>query len=251
LLRRELPRKRKKPVLVYFSTACEPFIPYQPVLDSLYDVMKLLLENSVDLLISTKSKIPGLFLELFSKFPGRVSVQVGLTTSNDKVRKLIEPYAPTVSQRLETLCALVDLGIASEVRSDPLIPELTDTEESFETLCGHISQCGVKRLVASYLFLRRDNHSLFNFAVNGWSFPDMAQRLYTHRIDKYCGGGTIHIVNADYRRNKYENMKAIAHTYSIDLGLCRCKNPDLISECCHQQPSTRRESTPRQMTLFR
>ncbi len=249
LLRRELPRKRKKPVLVYFSTACEPFIPYQPVLDSLYGVMELLLENSINLLISTKSQIPGQFLELFSDYPGMVNIQVGLTTTDDRVRKLIEPFAPAVSQRFETLHALVERGIVSEVRCDPLIPSLTDTEESFDNLCARISQCGVKVVVASYLFLRRDNQ-LICAENNGWSFREKVSRLYTHRIDNYCGGGAIQIIDAKYRQSKYEKMKVIANKYSIDLGLCRCKNPDLITECCHQHPSMNQEPTARQLSIF-
>lgn len=109
LLRRELPRKRKQPQLVYFSTACEPFVPHRKILSCLYRVMELLLDRDIFVLISTKSRIPPEFLELFQDYPGRVHVQVGMTTSDDRVRRLVEPHAAAVALRLEALQALIDV----------------------------------------------------------------------------------------------------------------------------------------------
>lgn len=249
LLRRELPRKRKKPELVYFSTACEPFVPYDRILTSLYGAMEFLLDYSVFILISTKSRIPENFLRLFAGHPGRVHVQVGLTTTNERVRQLLEPNAATIEARLETLRALVHHGVSAEVRMDPLMPELTDTEESFVCLCEEIARCGVRHAAASYLFLRRANYRRLVVRLGGWSFHDMSQRLYTHRIEKYCGGGTIRMVTPAYRRKKYGQLKRIATDHGISLTLCQCKNPDLTTECCHPGPPIAGHSTI-QATLF-
>jgi DNA repair photolyase len=200
--------------------------------------MELLLENDVSLLISTKSRIPDAFLDLFVRHPGKVHVQVGLTTISDRVRELLEPHAAGIADRLHTLRALVDRGVKAEARGDPLIPELTDSQESFESLCRTISECGARSLAASYLFLRRGNYRAMNVEIEGWSFQDMAGRLYTDQIENYCGGGSIRIPDRGYRRIKYAQMKDIAEKYGLKLHLCRCKNPDLISKCCHPQPST-------------
>jgi len=249
LLRRELPRKRKKPALVYFSTACEPFVPHQHILTCLYGVMELLLDSSVFLLISTKSQIPERFLELFAQHPGEVHVQVGLTTTDDGVRQLLEPNATTVEERLGTLRALVERGVQTEARIDPLTPELTDSEESFVSLCEGIAQCGVRHAAASYLFLRRANYRRIAAGLGGRGFREMVNRLYTHQIEKYCGGGTIRIVAPEYRRQKYEMLRSIATECGIELRLCQCKNPDVTTECCHPQPATD-DGQAAQTTLF-
>jgi DNA repair photolyase len=249
LLSRELPRKHKKPELVYFSTACEPFAPDERILASLYRIMELLLNHSIFLLISTKSRIPQEFLDLFAGNPGRVHVQVGLTTTDDHIRNLLEPNAAAVKERLATLRALIDHGVRTEVRMDPLMPELTDTDKSFERLCREIACCGVRNATASYLFLRRANHERLAVELGGWSFPEMSKRLYTQRIKEYCGGGTIRIATSTYRRKKYGQLKRIAAEHGIHLTLCRCKNPDLTDECCHPHPPTRQFS-PTQETLF-
>ena len=244
----ELARKRKKPELVYFSTACEPFIPYRRILGQLYQVMELLLGNSVFLLVSTKSRIPEDFLQLFHRYCGQIHVQVGLTTADDWVRRALEPKAAAVQERLATLLALVELGIPSEARMDPLIPELTDTEESFVSLCAELAQRGARNAVASYLFIRRSNLRRLRISFGNWSFHEMAKRLYTDRIREYCGGGTVRIVASAYRQAKYRQFRRIAADHGITLALCGCKNPDVTDECCHPQPPRTINNT--QLPLF-
>ena len=233
LLRCELLRKRKRPVLVYFSTACEPFIPHEMVSDVLFSVMKLLLDNNVSLLISTKSPISDRFVNLFAHYPGKISIQVGMTMADDRIRRLLEPNASSVDARLTTLRKLREQGIHTEVRMDPLIPGLTDTEESFSSLCKYISECDISHAAASYLFIRRANYQSMMVRFNGWSFENVFKELYTDRIVQYCGNGTITVPDADYRRRKYGELISIAHEYGITLRLCRCKNSDVTHDNCH------------------
>jgi len=235
-LRCELPRKRHKPELVYFSTACEPFVPHEGILGQLHQAMELLLEHGVFLLISSKSRVPQRFLDLFIRHPGLVHVQIGLTTVNDRLRSLLEPNAASVGERLATLRALIERNIRTEVRIDPLVPELTDTESSFTALCERASRCGARRAVTSYRFLRQANYKRLNVTFDGWSLHEMAARLYTHQIEEYCGSGSISVPDAVYRREKYMQLTEIAARAGLQLGLCGCKNPDLVHDCCHPQP---------------
>lgn len=237
LLHGELLRKRKKPGCVYFSTACEPFVPNQLVLDILYNVMKLILDHGITLLISTKSSIPEKFINLFTQFPGMVHVQIGLTTTEEKIRQLLEPNAFSVQSRLESLKALKDNNVSAEIRMDPLIPGLTDTEQSFNMLCKRIAHYGATQTAVSYLFIRRGNFQSMNFSFESWSFQEIEQALYTKIIDKYCGHGSIRIPETEYRLESYKRLKEIADKNGITLRMCGCKNPDLTQDCCHPDMS--------------
>jgi DNA repair photolyase len=249
ILTRELERKRKLPELVYFSTACEPFMPHDKILDALYRAMEMLLENYISLSISTKARIPDRFIRLFSDHPDKVRVHVGLTTNDDLIRQALEPKATSVEQRLYTLKVLVSEGIGAEARIDPLVPGLTDSEESLASICKAIAGCGVDDAVASYLFLRRTDFKRLKINFNGWSFDEMSKRLYTNWINDYCGNGTIRTTRSDYRAEKYKRIKEIAGEHGISIRLCRCKNSDVTDETC----SLKKRSSSfgeRQPTLF-
>jgi len=233
LLKKELPRKRKKPRLVYFSTASEPFLPVPPILEDLYRIMEILLEQNIFLLISTKCPIPDRFIKLFQRYPGRVHIQVGLTTVDDEVRCLLEPNAASVADRLDNLRRLVRGGVRAEARMDPLVPGLSDTLDSLLNLLEKMSEIKVKSAAASYLFMRRGIDGPKKLTLRDWSFYKMAKRLYTHKVTDYCGHGVIWIPDTEYRREKYKLLKEIAASHGVTINLCGCKNKDLTTECCH------------------
>jgi len=236
LLRRELPRKRTRPELIYFSTACEPFIPDRRILDCQYGIMELLLKHSVFLLILTKSRIPARFLDLFSDYPKLVHVQVGLTTINDDVRRFLEPDAAPVTERLGSLEALIRRKVTAEVRADPLVPGLTDTDDSLAALFRAGAESGARRAVASYLFVRPSNVGSMTADYCTWSFREMVRDIYTAQLSEYCSGGPVRLPRATYRRKSYARLKRIADRFGITVELCGCKNPDITSECCHPGP---------------
>ncbi|MCC8193875.1 MAG: radical SAM protein, partial [Deltaproteobacteria bacterium] len=153
-LAEQLPRKRKAPDMVFFSSACDPFAPFPQTLDCLHDCMSLLLKAGSRILISTKGIIPTRFIELFAQHHERVYVEIGLTTVDDDIRQLLEPGAPSVPERLRLLQELGVSGVSREVRMIPLIPELTDDEDRFEHMVAAVSRCGVTRGSMAYLFLR-------------------------------------------------------------------------------------------------
>jgi len=233
-LKRELGRMRRRPEMVYFSTACEPFTAHPKVLGMLFEVMRVLLERGISILISTKSRIPEEFLPLLAEHRERVVVQAGLTTAEDRVRQVIEPAAPAVAERLANILHLYENKIPFEVRADPIIPELTDTRDNIQNLFEAISQRGARRVVVSYVFLRSANVGpLSQIRHEGFSFAETAGRRFTQTIDHYCGHNTIRVVDAAYRGEKYREIEAIGKNFGLAVGFCRCKNTDMTGQCCH------------------
>lgn len=246
-LREELPRLREKPRLVYFSTASEPFLPVERIMNDQYEIMASLLDCGAQLLISTKGVIQPRFASLFGLHPGKVRVQVGITTLDDTIRQVIEPRAATVAQRLANLELLLGAGVEAEARIDPLVPGLTDTPESLNPFIRELTRRGVRRAAVSFLFLRAGIKLPADMAWGRWSAREM-KRLYTHKVTDYCGGGRITLPNALYRRARYNEIKAEAALAGLTVRLCRCKNDDLTEECCH--PPLPMPDCGEQLTLF-
>jgi DNA repair photolyase len=241
LLFKELPRKRIKPVMVYFSTASEPFLPVPVILEQMYSIMRLLLKNDISILISSKCHVPDNFIELFSSFPGLVHIQVGLTTTYDEIRDILEPRALNVEGRLDNLARLVKAGVSAEARMDPLFPGLTDTLDSIMDLMDALEKIHVKRAAASFLFMRYGLDPVKRLNFNGWNFMDMAKKIYTHKVTNYCGHGVIWIPDTDYRRKKYALLQDTGTAHGIDVHLCHCKNSDITDDCCHPLPEARED----------
>ena len=245
-LREELPRLREPPRVVYFSSSGEPFLAVDRILDDLYDIMKLLLDSGSELLITTLGVVQPRFAELFTRYPGKVHVQIGMTTINDAIRQVIEPRAASVEQRLGNLDLLLGSGVDTEVRMDPLIPGLTDTPESLNPFLAELARRGVKRAVASFLFQRKGVSLPPDLAWGDWTVREM-KKYYTLKITDYCGKGTIWLPPALYRRARYNEIKAQAALCGIGIRLCHCKNSDLTEECCHAALPPEENF---QMTLF-
>jgi DNA repair photolyase len=193
--------------------------------------MELLLSNSISIYISTKARIPNKFVELFARHPGLVFAQVGITTLDDHIRQALEPNAAPVKIRLSNINRLLSVGVFTEARMDPLIPSLTDQEESLSTLFQGLSAVGLKNAVASYLFLRQSNRAAIFYALRG--LDRCIDDYYTDKIDNYCAGSSIQVVSRTYREGKYQFLGSLSNEYGISVKFCSCKNPGLTADMCH------------------
>jgi len=126
----ELARKRKKPQAVYFCPSCDPFQPIPEILDQTYKTMEILLRAGIGVQFVTKTIVPPNFIRLFSGYSDFVCAQVGLTCVDDDIRKIFEPRTASVSDKLATLEKLVEIGITTGARADPLIHGVMDSDRA-------------------------------------------------------------------------------------------------------------------------
>ena len=153
-LRKELPRKRILPKAVFFSTSCDVFQPVPQVLELTYGIMELLLSHGIGVIFLTKGSIPVNFLELFESNARLVNAKIGLITIDRRIQQVLEPHAATPQERLKNIESLVNRGIYTEVRMDPVIPGLTDEEDVLDVYFKAIGELKVKSVIINYLLLR-------------------------------------------------------------------------------------------------
>ncbi len=232
-LAEQLPRKRKPPAMVFFSSACDPFMPFPETLDCLYGCIHLLLKAGSRVLISTKGNIPTRFIELFARYSQQVYVEMGFACADDEIRQLLEPYAASIADRMQTLQALGEAGIFREIRMIPLIPELSDDEYRFKQTMRAEASCGVTNGSMSYLYLRPGNLDSMTCHFGDWRFIDVERRIFTMQLESPDGRSMITLPASAYRANKYKVLAEIGSRYGIHLRLFSCKNPDIANECCH------------------
>ncbi len=119
VLRRQLKRAERGRIIMSSVTD-----PYQPI-ERKYMITRKCLEVlalcQFPLDILTKSPLVFRDIDLISKFKD-ASVGLTITTDDDRVRQIVEPFAPPVQARMETLRKLHEKGIHTYVFIGPTLP---------------------------------------------------------------------------------------------------------------------------------
>lgn len=163
LFRAELTRVKSGEAL-WIGTATDP---YQPA-ERRYGVTRQVLEaiakeRALTIGITTKSDLVARDAELLRTIAERNMVQVNLTitTLDEKLARLVEPLAPRPELRLKAVRTLADAGIPVTVLGNPVLPFITDTEESLNAVCAAAKEAGAAGFTAHPLFLKPCSKAVF------------------------------------------------------------------------------------------
>lgn len=148
---RKLPNKGKGKAICFSSVTD----PYQGV-EAKYTLTRKCLEVLIDygyvgdVHILTKSDLILRDVDIFWRLP---DIQLGLTitSSEDKVSRYFEKYAPPVSSRLQALKALNKQGFHTYVFLGPLLPHILSNEKSLTNLFKTVADTGNKKIFVEYL----------------------------------------------------------------------------------------------------
>jgi DNA repair photolyase len=234
-LKQELSRKRKKPQAVYFCPSCDPFQPVPEILDQTYKTMAILLEAAIGVQFLTKAIVPANFITLFAEHNNLVSGQIGLTTVDDNIRRIFEPKTANVSEKLATMKNLVEIGVTTGARVDPLIYGIMDSDRAMSDLFSAIAKTGIKEVAVNYLFLRPAVKESIKKNVTN---KDLLSKL----LNPYQDGVKLPIglknsfgisLPGEIRKKQFVRIKNIAFNFGVSIHICGCKNSDVTSETCN------------------
>lgn len=252
-LKKELSTCRKLPAYVFFSTTCDILQPIPQVLKVTYELIEVLFEYGVGVNLLTKGRIPAKFLQLFSQYKKLVHVQVGITTLERDIQKKIEPYAATPQERLLNIKRLCETGIVPEVKLDPLIPGITDTESNLTALFKEIQGFGVHSACMNYLFLRPQIKKNLCKALGNTPFLSKILMHYQNgkSMNLLAEKSRVVALDVHYRKQAYEQISQWARDFGIDAYVCGCKNPDITEEpLCGMNWGKHFEGSSSQKRLF-
>ncbi len=225
------PGFNRKVTWVVFGTASDSFQRDPAILDITYECMRILLENEKGVSFLTKGWIPDRFVELFSHYLPMVRPRIGIVSVSEEYRAIFEPGSATMDERIDNLKRLRSAGLDPEVRVDPIIPFLTDTEDEVFNLCRSISPY-VKKMTISYLHLRPAILEQLKRELPGQFF----ELLYgAYPGDGWTSVGTstrIRLLPPLLREKGHRRFKRISHSFGVSVSVCACKNPDLSNDKC-------------------
>src|SRR6266568_3580565 len=157
LLRAELLACRDRGLPISLGTATDP---YQPA-EREFRITRRLLEVFAEfegLEFSITTKGAGLILgdlDLLKTISRRhrFSVHMTVTTTDERLARLLEPKAPPPWKRLESVSKLAAAGIYAGVNAMPILPGITDSPAMLEDLVREAAGAGAQFLHGNVLFL--------------------------------------------------------------------------------------------------
>jgi DNA repair photolyase len=144
LLRVEI--TRKKPGRVWISGVCDPYQPLEAKYKLARQCLDMLAQNDWPVVVQTRSPLVLRDLDILSKGKD-FEVGLSVTTADDGIRKLFEPHAPPIKERIRALDELHRAGIRTYAMIAPILP---GAEGLAEILAGKVDHVLLDRLNYHY-----------------------------------------------------------------------------------------------------
>ncbi|MGB9716031.1 MAG: SPL family radical SAM protein [Thermodesulfovibrionales bacterium] len=119
LLKKEI--KKKRPERVWMSSICDPYQPIEREYRLTRRCLEILIDNGWPVTIQTKSHLVLRDIGLL-KQSNKIEVCLTITTADEKIKRIFEPFAPSIENRIKALAKLHSEGIKTQVMIAPLLP---------------------------------------------------------------------------------------------------------------------------------
>ncbi|MGC9949267.1 MAG: radical SAM protein [Bryobacteraceae bacterium] len=209
ILRREL-RKLDRADHIAIGTATDPYQPAERRFARTRAILEIFAEGKGRRLsITTKSDLVARDIDLLREVARRnvLSINVTVTTLNRRLARLMEPRAPRPDLRLAAVRALTKAGLTAGVFPNPILPMITDSEESLDALAAAAGRAGAQYFGGGPLFLMPCAQKIF-FPFLEKRFPKLVgeyRKLYANSA--YLGPG--------YKARLRERVGRIRERYGL------------------------------------
>ncbi len=175
LLRIELPKLREIAPITIGSGVTDVYQPVEREEELMRDCLEVLGKYNFPVHLLTKSPLVQRDLDLFKVLDrkGGFVLFVSLTFFQDRYRKIFEPYAGTVEERIETIRVFKEAGLKVGVLLMPLLPWISDTDENLLPLLVKLKKLDVDFVITASLTLRPGKQKELYFKVIRKHFPNL------------------------------------------------------------------------------
>ncbi len=162
LLQKEIIRKKK--AQVWISGVCDPYQPLEAKYELTRKCLQILAQNDWPVVIQTRSPLVLRDIDII-KQAKYFEVGFSVTTADDEIRKLFEPHAPSIMDRLNALSELHQSGIRTYAMIAPILP---GAEYLVEKLEG----------IVDYIYVDRMNYNYADFIYKKYHLEDKRSDEY-------------------------------------------------------------------------
>jgi DNA repair photolyase len=211
LLRRDL-RQVKRGEAIAIGTATDPYQPAERQHRITREILEELAQHKgFEIGIVTKSDLilrdRDVLLRVAEQ--NRLYVNMTITTLDARLARVLEPRAPRPDLRMDAVQELNRAGIDAGVICAPVLPGITDSEESMEALVAATKKAGGKNIFANPLFLKPCSAAVFMPFLEK-EFPALVKQYK----ERYASRA---FVSETYHREISKRMAKLQEKYEINF----------------------------------
>jgi len=184
--------------------------------------LRILANSHCRIQVITKSTLVTRDIDILSEAPATVAMTI--TTDDDDVAKIIEPNAPSPTERLKTVETLTRKGIAVSVRIDPIIPFVN---EDHAELIATVASFGVKHVTASTYKARPVNWRRLAVAM-----PEIAEKLKPLYWSQGERANGCMVLPRVFRLQLLSDVKRLVLQNGMKFAVCREGLSQLNTAAC-------------------
>ncbi|MHA1490326.1 MAG: radical SAM protein [Promethearchaeota archaeon] len=208
-LDKDLSSKKWDCGVINIGGVCDAYQPLEDKYKLMRGVLKVLIKHKAPVTISTKSKLILRDLDLISKLADLTYVNIAttITTIDEDIRKVIEPFASPSRERFKILKEFRKTNAGIGLHIMPIIPFITDNEDNMDQLISTASKIGVDYILYVVLRLRGETKTHFFNFINS-EYPELLDD-YT---ELYKGNS---LPDKSYKADLYSRVEMIKRRYNI------------------------------------
>lgn len=169
---------------IAIGTATDPYQPAERRFGITRKILKVFAgERGRNLSITTKSDAVARDIDILTAVAARnaISVNMTITTMDEELARLLEPFAPRPELRIAAIRRLAGAGVNCNVFCCPVMPLLNDSERSIERVAEAAAAAGASWFMGNPLFLKPCSKQVFLPFIEQ-QFPKLARR-YRERYE--------------------------------------------------------------------
>jgi DNA repair photolyase len=206
-------RKIKLPKEVFMSSICDGWQPLEAKYRLSRECLKILLEAGFNVSILTKSSLILRDFDLLETAHKTASLGMTITTMNQGLQKVLEPYAAEPLERINTLKIARDKGIKTWVFLGPLIPQFSDSAANLEAIFAALKGLNLEEIYVDRLNPRWGVLDSLRRGLSRKDYPNFRLLLYQcHNPAKY----------QLYSQGLKEKTREFAHQFGLSNKLTFC-----------------------------
>ncbi len=217
LLEHELKKLREKGIISIGSGISDPYQPVEKEEKILQKCAGILAGYKFPVSVMTKSSLILRDIDLWEEVHKKSGfiLTVSLTFTDDHLRKIFEPHAGTVEERINTLVEFKKRGMFTGILAMPFIPYISDVRENIEHLADIAKDINIDFVMAGSLTLRQGKQKDLFMDIIKENFPDLSEAIKELYKENRQSGSPL----LSYRKNLYKILNGIFLSRSIPVEM--------------------------------